>query len=236
MERPTTCGLSSVGRAVRLVLIGSGLLLADAQICAAQEAPASPVTAGPNGRTGATGTQPSAAQTQSDQVAEIVVTGTRIALPAGATSPTPTTVVNAATMQEMGLPNVGDMLNQLPSFLNNGEPTQSTALSPANIGSRIVNLRGLGAGRTLVLVDGRRFVPSTATGTVDLNLIPSALVERTEIVTGGASAAYGSDAVAGVVNILLNSKLQGIQSQVQYGISQEGDNQDVQASLAGGTD
>ncbi len=219
MERATIGGLSSVERAVRLVLIGSGLLLADMQICAAQESSAS-----------------SASDAQSDQVAEIVVTGTRIALPAGATSPTPTTVVNAATMQQMGLPNVGSMLNQLPSFLNNGEPTQTTALSPANIGSQIVNLRGLGADRTLVLVDGRRFVPSTATGTVDLNLIPSALIERTEIVTGGASAAYGSDAVAGVVNIILDNQLQGIRSQVQYGMSQERDNQDVQASLAGGTD
>jgi iron complex outermembrane recepter protein len=226
VERPLTSGISSVGRAVRLVLIGSGLLLADMQICAAQEAPVKPVTTGADGRTDA----------HSDQLAEVVVTGTRIALPAGTTSPTPTTVVSSTTMQEMGLPNVGDMLNQLPSFLNNGEPTQSTALSPQNIGSRIVNLRGVGADRTLVLVDGRRFVSSTETGTVDLNLIPSALVERTEIVTGGASAAYGSDAVAGVVNIILNHKLQGIQSQVQYGISQERDNQDVQASLAGGTD
>ena len=176
------------------------------------------------------------ADAPSDSLQEIVVTGTRIALPAGSTSPTPTTVVGSATLQEMGLPNVGDLLNQLPSFLNNGEPTQSTALSPQNIGSRIVNLRGLGADRTLVLVDGRRFVSSTATGTVDLNLIPSALIDRTEIVTGGASAAYGSDAVAGVVNIILDHKLQGIRSQVQYGMSQEKDNQDLQASLAGGTD
>ena len=235
MERPTTSGTAR-RRAVRLALIGSGLLLTDMQISAAQEAPASPVTAAPEGRTGANGNQPSAPDGQSSQLAEIVVTGTHIALPAGTTSPTPTTVVSSATMQAMGLPNVGALLNQLPSFLNNGEPTQSTALSPQNIGSQIVNLRGLGADRTLVLVDGRRFVPSTETGSVDLNLIPSALIERTEIVTGGASAAYGSDAVAGVVNIILNHQLQGIQSQVQYGTSQEGDNKDVQASLAGGTD
>jgi iron complex outermembrane receptor protein len=211
----------TVSQAVRLVLIGSSLLLADLNVAAAQDISGAPATA---------------AAAQTDQVAEIVVTGTRIALPAGTTTPTPTTIVSSATLQQMGLPNVGDMLNQLPSFLNNGEPTQTTALSPANIGSRIVNLRGLGADRTLVLVDGRRFVPSTATGSVDLNLIPSSLIERTEIVTGGASAAYGSDAVAGVVNIILNNKLQGIQSQVQYGISQEKDNQDFQASIAGGTD
>lgn len=167
---------------------------------------------------------------------EIVVTGSRIALPAGATSPTPTTVLDSSTVQAMGLANIGDALNQLPAFLNNGEPTQSEALSPQNIGSRIVDLRGLGADRTLVLVDGRRFVPSTETGTVDLNLIPSILVSRTEIVTGGASAAYGSDAVAGVVNLILDHDLDGVKSQIQYGTSQEADNRDYQASLAGGTD
>jgi outer membrane receptor protein involved in Fe transport len=217
------------------VLLGAGLLMGElAGAAAAQEsagngtAPANPV--------GTASAAQSSTSSTSDTLSEIVVTGTRIALPAGATSPTPTTIVSSATLQAMGLPNVGAQLNQLPAFLNNGEPTQTTALSPANIGSQIVNLRGLGADRTLVLIDGRRFVPSTATGTVDLNLIPSALIERTDIVTGGASAAYGSDAVAGVVNIILNHHLDGIQSQVQYGTSQEGDNHDVQASLAGGTD
>jgi iron complex outermembrane recepter protein len=167
---------------------------------------------------------------------EIVVTGTRIALQPGATSPTPTTVLDASTVEAMALPNIGAALNQLPSFLNNGAPTQSEALSPQNIGSQIVDLRGLGAVRTLVLVDGQRFIPSTETNSIDLSLIPSMLIERTEIVTGGASAAYGSDAVAGVVNLILNTHLDGIRSDVQYGIAQAGDNQDVKASLAGGTD
>jgi outer membrane receptor protein involved in Fe transport len=183
------------------------------------------------------GSKPAAGPAPADtQVEEIVVTGSRIALPAGASSPTPLTVLDSTTVQTMALPNIGDALNQLPSFLNNGEPTQTTALSPQNIGSNIVDLRGLGADRTLVLVDGRRFVPSTETGTVDLNLIPSELVQRTEIVTGGASAAYGSDAVAGVVNLILDNRLDGIRGQVQYGIAQAGDNRDFQASLAGGTD
>src|SRR5690349_6385802 len=118
VKRAITRGASGVGRAVRLMLIGSGLLLATTRIAAAQESPQGSVAA-----------QRSASDAQSDQLAEIVVTGTRIALPAGATSPTPTTVVSSATLQQMGLSNVGDMLNQLPSFLNNGEPTQSTALS-----------------------------------------------------------------------------------------------------------
>ena len=185
---------------------------------------------------GSTAGPETSSNTSAPPLLEIVVTGSRIALPAGATSPTPTTVLDSSTVQAMGLANIGDALNQLPAFLNDGEPTQSEALSPQNIGSRIVDLRGLGSDRTLVLVDGRRFVPSTDTGTVDLNLIPSILISRTEIVTGGASAAYGSDAVAGVVNLILDHDLDGVKGQVQYGTSQEADNRDYQASLAAGTD
>ena len=99
-----------------------------------------------------------------------------------------------------------------------------------------MNLRGLGAPRTLVLVDGHRFITSTREGTVDLNLIPSIMIERTEIVTGGASAAYGTDAISGAVNIILNTKLQGIKGQVDGGITQRGDGQQFHAALAGGTD
>ncbi len=230
---------SSVRWAVWLAMSASGLLLTgrpaqagdppDTAVVAASRSDGSSVESRGSSATGPTGPAAPALE-------QVVVTGTRIALPAGTSSPTPVTELTSATMQAMGIANVGDALNQLPSFINNGEPTQTTALSPQNIGSRIVDLRGLGADRTLVLVDGRRFVPSTLNGTVDLNLIPSILIQRTEIVTGGASAAYGSDAVAGVVNILLDNHLQGVRSQVQYGIAQAGDNQDIDAALAGGTD
>ncbi len=239
MKQVHIVGTASVGRMVWLAIGASGLLLGAAHSAAAKDrsgAAAAPGTRAASANTEASGPAAPASSAATPALAEVVVTGTRIALPPGTTSPTPTTVLSSATMQAMGIANVGDALNQLPAFVNNGEPTQTTALSPQNIGSRIVDLRGLGADRTLVLVDGRRFVPSTLNGTVDLNLIPSILIQRTEIVTGGASAAYGSDAVAGVVNILLDNRLQGVRSQVQYGISQAGDNQDVDAALAGGTD
>lgn len=178
-----------------------------------------------------------ASETPSDAgaaVEEVVVTGSRI-VRSGFTAPTPVTVVGAERLEKLGITNVGDALATLPAFRNTSGP-QTSNISPANAGFRIADLRGLGTPRTLVLVDGRRFVPSTQQGTVDLNLIPSLLLERAEVVTGGASAQYGSDAVAGVVNLILNKRLTGVIGQVQYGQSQQNDNRTYQASLAGGTD
>src|SRR5581483_12082616 len=107
VERATIRGISSVGRAVRLVLIGSGLLLAETQIAAAQESSPGAPGVGSGSRTDTSTAQRSASDGQSAQLEEIVVTGTRIARPAGATSPTPTTVVSSTTMQQMGLSNIG---------------------------------------------------------------------------------------------------------------------------------
>jgi iron complex outermembrane receptor protein len=167
-------------------------------------------------------------------VEEIVVTGTRIARPGGYSAPTPVTVVTAERLQETGATNIGDLLNQLPAF----RASSSRTLEPSGTapGSLTADLRGMGPARTLVLVDGRRFVPSTPLGSVDLNLIPTVLVERAEVVTGGASAAYGADAVAGVVNFILDTGLTGIKSQVQYGQTELADDKRYQGSLAAGTD
>jgi len=162
---------------------------------------------------------------------DIVVTGTRIQ--GGFSAPTPVTVLGADRVQALAITNVGEALNQLPSFrATNGPATQAT--NGGNVGARILDLRGLGAPRTLVLVDGKRFVPSTSQGTVDVNLIPSALVERTEVVTGGASAAYGSDAVAGVVNFILDRDFTGLKAEGIYGISERGDDESQFFSVAGG--
>jgi outer membrane receptor protein involved in Fe transport len=163
----------------------------------------------------------------------IVVTGSRIAR-SGFTAPTPVTVVGQERLQVRGITNVGEALNELPSFRALQTPATQQAQG-GNIGARILDLRGLGATRTLVLVDGKRFVPSTTQGTIDVNLIPSALVERTEVVTGGASAAYGSDAVAGVVNFILNKRLDGLRASAQYGITERGDNAQKNVTLAYGT-
>jgi len=169
---------------------------------------------------------------------EITVTGSRIA--GGFQSPTPVTVLTNERFKALVVSNVGEALNQLPSFRPTAGPATQANIG-GNVGARLLDLRGLEAKRTLVLVDGHRFVSSVSTGTsanigaVDINLIPSALVERTDIVTGGASAAYGSDAVAGVVNFVLNHKLQGVTAEMQGGMSQRGDNGELYLSLAGGT-
>ncbi|WP_404713852.1 TonB-dependent receptor domain-containing protein [Sphingomonas sp. MMS24-J13] len=168
-----------------------------------------------------------------DPTQDIVVTGSRIAR-TGFTSPTPVTVVGAERLEARAITNVGEALNELPSFRALVTPATQQAAG-GNIGARVLDLRGLGAARTLVLLDGKRFVPSTTTGTIDVNLIPSILVQRTEVVTGGASAAYGSDAVAGVVNFILDKKFQGFKGSVQYGESQRGDAKDYNVSLAYGT-
>ena len=164
--------------------------------------------------------------------ATIVVTGSRIARN-GFSTPTPVTVVGEERLQSLAITNVADALNQLPSFRASSSPANQQTFG-GNVGARVLDLRSLGAPRTLVLVDGRRFVPSTSEGTVDINLIPSGLVQRTEVVTGGASAVYGSDAVAGVVNFILDRKFTGFKAEVQGGISQRGDDANQFASFTAG--
>ena len=175
-----------------------------------------------------------AAATPSDaQVEEVVVTGSRITH-TGFTAPTPVTVVGQDRVEQRGQTNVADALNELPSFRPLVTPATQQAVG-GNIGARVLDLRGLGATRTLVLLDGKRFIPSTTVGTIDANLIPSALISRTEVVTGGASAAYGSDAVAGVVNFILDKNFTGLKASIQGGISQRGDASNFNATMAYGT-
>ena len=164
---------------------------------------------------------------------EVTVTGSRIQRPNGFSAPQPITVVGAERLEQRAITNIGDALNELPSFRASTNPatTQNTG---GSIGARVLDLRGLGAARTLVLVDNKRFVASTSQGTIDTNLIPSILVDKVDIVTGGASAAYGSDAVAGVVNFSLASKLEGMRSNVSYGESGAGDDEQFSAGIAGG--
>ncbi|QQV75968.1 TonB-dependent receptor [Sphingomonas aliaeris] len=194
---------------------------------AAQEAPNATVpgpTAGPI-----------PAETNAEPVAgdEIVVTGSRIAR-SGFTSPTPTTVLGAAELDNAGVTNVGQLAQQIPAFTATFTPATSTLQSQL-AGAAFLNLRNLGNNRTLVLVNSRRFVSTTTGATVDTNVVPSSLIERVEVVTGGASAAYGSDAVAGVVNLILKRNVQGVTGEIQSGISTYGDNATYKGSLAWGT-
>jgi len=157
---------------------------------------------------------PAATTAATDAVPEdegtITVTGSRIVRD-GYTAPTPVSVLGELDIQVQSPPNIANFVNQMPAISGSSTPASSTAsLSGATAGISAVNLRSLGASRTLVLVDGQRSVASSATGLVDINTIPQALVERVEVVTGGASAAYGSDAVGGVINFILKKDYQGV--------------------------
>jgi outer membrane receptor protein involved in Fe transport len=176
------------------------------------------------------------AQDDSAQVGEVVVTASRVAR-SGFTAPTPTVVVGADTLERRGATNIAQVLQELPS-LRAGTNPQTNGTSQRTPGSSYADLRGLGPLRTLVLVDGRRFVPQIVSGVasyqVDLNQIPAMMIERTEVVTGGASAQWGSDAVAGVVNLILKKNFTGLNIEGQVGQSQWGDNRSGRiAGLAG---
>ena len=168
------------------------------------------------------------------EVQELVVTGTRI-IRDGYTAPTPVTVAPVAEIQKTTPSNIPDALNKLPQFTNSLGPARSSHnfANGADHGN-VLNLRGLGGARTLVLFDGQRVPPTTYKGTVDTNVIPNLLVSRVEIVTGGASAAYGSDAVSGVVNFVLDRDFKGLKGQAQYGVDDHGDNQNYRIGVAAG--
>ncbi|MBN8831102.1 MAG: TonB-dependent receptor [Sphingomonadales bacterium] len=173
---------------------------------------------------------------QSGSAAEdqaIIITGSRLGRTTFDT-PTPVTTLGADTIKQLAITNVGVGLSQLPAFRASVSPA-TQGFGSFNVGANIVNLRGIGPSRNLVLVDGRRFAPSTREGTVDLNLVPSIMVGRMEVVTGGASAAYGSDAIAGAVNVILDKSLEGLKGQLDYGVSGEGDGRNIHGALAFGT-
>lgn len=154
-----------------------------------------------------------------EELTEIMVTGTRIARD-GFEAPTPVSVLGLEEIQAAGVASINDFVNQLPSVLGSqSASTNAGSLSSGQAGIAALNLRQLGANRTLILLDGQRSVSSAATGLVDVNTFPQALVQRVEVVTGGASAAYGSDAVGGVVNMILDREYTGIKTDYEFGVT-----------------
>ena len=129
--------------------------------------------------------------------------------------------------------NLVEALNQLPQFLNNSGPANVSSIGGA-AGSSFLNLRGVGSNRTLVLLDGRRVASSTRAGVADVATFPEAMIRGMEVVTGGASAAYGSDAVGGVVNFLLDTDFTGVKGKVQGGMTSRQDNENFEISLSAG--
>ncbi|WP_185960238.1 TonB-dependent receptor domain-containing protein [Erythrobacter insulae] len=155
----------------------------------------------------------------------IVVVGSRIARDPNIGSPAPILAVEAKQLAQSGTADVVDVLRDIPA-LSTSTSTEGSidGVFGSAVGQATLNLRGLGAGRTLVLVNGRRHVSGVAGAQiVDINSIPTALVERVETLTGGASSIYGADAVTGVVNFVLKDDFEGLQANVQSGISSEGD-------------
>lgn len=154
---------------------------------------------------------------------EIVVTGSRIAVP-GIDSVAPVQVVSAEAIADSGVANVQDLLLKNPAFGTPALSRTNSAFVTSGVGIATVDLRDLGSDRTLVLINGRRVVAGLpGTSTVDLNTIPTQFIERVDILTGGSSSTYGSDAVAGVVNFIYKTNFEGIEANAQYGLSEKGD-------------
>lgn len=188
---------------------------------------------------------PPAAQAQTETVEtefpeqvieEIVVTGSRIAR-TGTTTPTPVTMLDTEELELNADVRLADTLNELPAIrATQTAGNVNTTGDAQEAGTNFLNLRGLGIDRTLVLVNGRRHVGSrTGSAAVDINTIPSALVERVEVITGGASAVYGADAVSGVINIILRDDFEGLTLDSQAGVADVGDAEQYQLSVTGGT-
>ncbi|MEP6784485.1 MAG: TonB-dependent receptor [Sphingomonadales bacterium] len=165
---------------------------------------------------------------------DIIVTGSRIVRD-GYDAPTPVSVISTKELKSEAPANISDFVNTLPAVRGSSTAASSNgSLSNGAAGINTVNLRNLGAVRTLVLFDGQRSVASATTGTVDVNTFPQALIERVEVVTGGASSAYGSDAVSGVVNFILDKKFTGLKAEYEYGVTTYGDGPNHKISVTGG--
>lgn len=166
---------------------------------------------------------------------EVVVTGSRI-VSTNLDSPSPVQTISSEDIAKTGIVNVQELLLKNPTF---GTPLLSRTNSnflTSGAGVSTVDLRNLGVDRTLTLVDGRRFVSGLpGSAAVDYNTIPAQFIERVDLLTGGASAVYGSDAVAGVVNIIYKKNFEGVAFDGQYGASAESDNQETQFGITFGT-
>ena len=213
---------------VRTTLLGAASLLA-LEILASGAAHAqtgAPVATAP-------ASSPPPAAEPPATVTELVVTGSR--LKTGFAEPTPVTVVSAQQLTLAAPNSAGEALAQLPAFMGSQTTSNLGAVSSSLGGAQaLLNLRDLGANRTLVLLDGERLPASNVNGSVDVNIIPQALLSRVDVVTGGASSVYGSDAVAGVVNFILNTRFTGLQINVDGGETSYGDAGNEHVTVAAG--
>jgi len=175
---------------------------------------------------------------QQQNLEEITVTGTRLRVTDGMASPTP--VTSLTTLELMNFEpggTVAEQLDALPQFFNTGTAARGGPTLFGDGGGSYLDMRGLGRNRTLVLLDGARVVPAEKRGTVNVDNIPTALVKSVDVITGGASAAYGADALGGVTNFVLDREFQGLDVSVSTGMNEaEGDGKNYNMSIAGGFD
>ncbi|MDY6946941.1 MAG: TonB-dependent receptor [Pseudomonadota bacterium] len=169
---------------------------------------------------------------------QVVVTGSRITRD-GYEAPTPVSVLGADELNALNTVNVADAVNVLPAFSGSASPRSSNGnLSTGATGVSQLNLRSMGTNRTLVLLDGKRYINAALTSgnsAPDINSFPNALIERVDVVTGGASAAYGSDALSGVVNFVIDHDFTGFKGEVQTGMTKYEDDKSISAQLSYGT-
>jgi iron complex outermembrane receptor protein len=172
---------------------------------------------------------------QDTGVEQVVVSSTRVTR-SGYDAPTPTTVVGAEDIAKNAEPNVFTTINQLPELAGSAATSTGTTSSSAGTNGRsTLNLRALGTNRTLVLIDGQRVIGVDTTGGTDISQFPQGLIQRVDIVTGGASASWGSDAVAGVVNFIMDKKFEGWKANGSLGETTYGDDQQANVEASFGT-
>src|SRR3979490_243052 len=172
-----------------------------------------------------------AQETQAMPVEQVVVSSSRITT-AGFNAPTPTTVLSANDIADQAQSNVFTAVTELPSLMGSTGTAQGNhGSSTGTNGLSAFGIHGVGTSRALTLIDGQRVVPAVLGGTVDISQFPQLLIQRVDIVTGGASASWGSDAVSGVVNFILDNKFSGFKANILTGITTYGDDANVTAQV-----
>jgi iron complex outermembrane recepter protein len=168
------------------------------------------------------------------EINEVIITGSRI-ISDGFTQPTPTTTLSRDELDKSSRPNVFNAIVQLPSLQGStGRSANTFSTSSGLQGLSAFGMRGLGTNRTLTLLDGQRVVGANFTGVTDVSQFPQLLIERVDVVTGGASASYGSDAIGGVVNFITNKKFEGFKANLSAGETTYGDDENVTVQAAWG--
>lgn len=198
----------------------------------AQDLPsASPADTAATAPAAQTAEEPAASEAEGP---DVVVTGSRLSA-RGFNQPTPTTTITRDDIEKTAQPNLFQTIRQLPSLLgSSGRQTRVNSTSSGQQGLSSFSLRGLGEIRTLTLLDGQRVTPANFIGVPDISQFPQLLVERVDVVTGGASASYGSDAVGGVVNFITNKRFKGVRANILGGITTYGDDETLTAQIAAG--